>query len=186
MRDIMIHAKAIVETNKIGTGTKIWAYTHILPDAVIGHNCNICDQCFIENKVVIGDDVTVKCGVYMWDGITVENKVFIGPAVVFTNDTLPRSKNRNYLQKKTLLREGCSIGANATILPGITVGKYAMIGAGSVVTKDVDEYELVYGNPATMHGYVCECGEKLNTALTIIKCVCGKNYKFNGKFIKLI
>ena len=159
--DYKIHPTAIVDTKKIGEDTRIWAYVHILEGATIGANVNVCDYCFIENEVSIGDDVTIKCGVYLWDGITVENNVFIGPSVTFANDRFPRSKNTNYKQEKTLLKEGCSIGSNATILPGITVGKCAMIGAGSVVTKDVPDFALVYGNPAQEHGQVDKCGMKV-------------------------
>jgi len=158
--NIYIHPSAIVDTKDIGDESRIWAFVHILKGAKIGKNANICDNCFIENEVLIGDDVTVKCGVYIWDGVTIEDKVFVGPGVTFTNDLFPRSKNKKYKQEKTLLREGCSIGANATILAGVTIGKYAMVGAGSVVTKDVADYELVYGNPAEHKGSVNEDGKK--------------------------
>ncbi len=156
-----IHPNALVETENVGDNSRIWAFVHILKGAKIGKNANICDNCFIENEVLIGDDVTVKCGVYIWDGVTIEDKVFVGPGVTFTNDLFPRSKNKKYKQEKTLLREGCSIGANATILAGVTIGKYAMVGAGSVVTKDVADYELVYGNPAEHKGNVNEDGNKI-------------------------
>lgn len=156
-----IHPTAIVNTKNIGEGTRIWAFVHILDKVIIGKNANICDHCFIENNVVIGNDVTIKCGVYLWDGITIEDNVFIGPSASFANDQYPRSKNTNYIQKKTLLKQGCSIGSNATILPGITIGKYAMIGAGAVVTKDVPDYALVYGNPAKICGQVDISGKKI-------------------------
>ncbi len=153
MRKYFVHKKALVETKKIGSNSKIWAFVHILPGATIGKNCNICDHCFIENNVKIGNNVTIKNGVYLWDGMNIEDNVFIGPGACFTNDLYPRSKNKNYQQKKTLLKKGCSIGANATILPGITIGQNAMIGAGSVVTKNVPDFALVYGNPARIHVY---------------------------------
>lgn len=145
---IFIHEKAIVEKGAmIGDGSRIWAFAHILPGAVIGEECNICDHTFIENKVMLGNRVTVKCGVYIWDQITIEDDVFIGPCVAFTNDKFPRSKQYPDSFASTLICKGASIGANATILP-VTIGEYAMIGAGAVVTKDVPPYAVVVGNPA--------------------------------------
>ena len=148
--DAFIHAAAIVEPGaKIGARTRVWAWAHILPGAVIGEDCNICDHCFIENDVRIGNRVTVKCGVFLWDGITVEDDVFIGPAVAFTNDKFPRSKVYPDKFSETVLKQGASLGANATILP-VVVGRGAMVGAGSVVTKDVPDHSLVTGVPATL------------------------------------
>ncbi len=148
------HEAALVESEHIGAGTRVWAFAHILPGAAIGAECNICDQVFIENDVVIGDRVTVKCGVQLWDGLRVEDDVFIGPNATFTNDRNPRSKQ--YLAKypETRLKQGCSIGANATILPGLTIGRQAMVGAGAVVTRDVPPFAIVTGNPARISGYV--------------------------------
>ncbi|OGH05943.1 MAG: isomerase [Candidatus Levybacteria bacterium RBG_16_35_11] len=149
-----IHDKALVATKKIGENTRIWAFCNILKGAKIGKDCNICDHVFIENKVVIGNKVTVKCGVFLWDGITIEDNVFIGPNAAFANDKFPRSKK--YLKKPvaTLIKKGASLGANATVLPGIVVGENAMVGAGAVVTKDVPPNAIVVGNPARITGYV--------------------------------
>jgi acetyltransferase-like isoleucine patch superfamily enzyme/dTDP-4-dehydrorhamnose 3,5-epimerase-like enzyme len=154
------HPSAIVETENIGSGTRVWAFVHILPGAQIGTDCNLCDHVFIENEVLVGDRVTIKSGVQLWDGVRIEDDVFIGPNVTFTNDPFPRSKQ--YLEKysKTLIQKGASIGANATILPGITVGQNAMVGAGSVVTKDVPPNAIVVGNPARIVNYVLQTQRK--------------------------
>lgn len=141
------HDHALVESENIGQGTRIWAFVHVLPGAHIGGECNICDHVFIENDVVIGDRVTIKCGVQIWDGLRIEDDVFIGPNATFTNDLFPRSK-QEFAMLQTIVRKGATIGANATILPGITIGENAMVGAGSVVTKDVPPDVLVVGNPA--------------------------------------
>ena len=143
-----IHDFAICESKTIGDGTTVWAFSHVLPGAKIGANCNICENVFIENVVVIGDNVTIKNGVQIWDGITIEDDVFVGPNVTFANDKYPISKNIEFALLKTLIEKGASIGANATILPGVRIGAYAVIGAGSVVTKDVGSREIVVGNPA--------------------------------------
>ena len=147
------HPTAIVESSTIGRGTRIWAFAHVLPGAVIGADCNICDQTFIENDVHIGDRVTIKSGVQLWDGITIEDDVFIGPNATFTNDPYPRSGRHRSQPARTIVRKGASIGANATLMPGITVGQRAMIGAGSVVTSDVPPLAIVTGNPARIFGY---------------------------------
>ena len=148
-----IHAQGLCESSSVGEGTRIWAFTHILKGAKIGKNCNICDHVFIENDVVIGDDVTIKCGVQLWDGLRAHSGVFIGPNVTFTNDKNPRSKVYPKDFAKTILEQGCSIGANATILPGLKIGRDAMIGAGAVVTHDVPAYATVVGNPGKIIGY---------------------------------
>jgi UDP-2-acetamido-3-amino-2,3-dideoxy-glucuronate N-acetyltransferase len=148
-----LHQSAIVESTKIGRGTRIWAMAHILPGAVIGEDCNICDHTFVENDVTIGSRVTIKCGVQLWDGITVEDDVFIGPNATFTNDPFPRSKQYPTKFSKTLIQAGASVGANATILPGITIGQRSMVGAGAVVTRDVPPLAIVAGNPGRIIGY---------------------------------
>jgi len=142
-----MHPQSLVESQSIGDGTRIWAFTHVLPGARIGNECNICDHVFIENDVIIGDRVTVKCGVQVWDGIRLEDDVFVGPNATFTNDAFPRSKKLFELQL-TIVKRGASIGANVTILPGITIGENAMVGAGAVVTRDIPPNTLVIGNPA--------------------------------------
>lgn len=148
------HPAAIVESANIGAGTRIWAFAHILPGARIGADCNICDHTFIENDVILGDRVTVKSGVQLWDGISIGDDVFIGPNAAFANDVFPRSRNRQHPILPTHVHAQASIGANATILPGVTIGARAMVGAGSVVTKDVPPDTIVMGNPARISGYV--------------------------------
>ena len=145
-----IHPSSDVQSRRIGAGTRIWQYAVILPGAIIGNDCNVCSHCFIENRVVIGDRVTVKCGVQLWDGVTLEDDVFVGPNVTFCNDLQPRSRNAEATILSTLVKKGASIGANATILPGVTVGEWAMVGAGSVVTRDVPPGMTVVGNPARL------------------------------------
>lgn len=152
--DYFVHSQGICESHSVGSDTKIWAFTHVLPGAVIGKDCNICDHVFIENDVVVGDRVTVKCGVQLWDGLRIGDDVFIGPNVSFTNDLFPRSKQRPAEFAKTILEESCSIGANATVLPGISIGRNAIVGAGAVVTRSVPPNAIVYGNPARIQGYV--------------------------------
>ena len=146
------HPQALVESNSIGDRTRIWAFAHILPGARIGADCNICDHTFIENDVVIGDRSTIKCGVQLWDGVTIGDDVFIGPNATFTNDLTPRSRQRPAVFLRTLVKSGASIGANATILP-VTIGENAMIGAGAVVTHNVPPNAVVVGNPAKIIGY---------------------------------
>lgn len=144
-----VHEKALVDHGvTIGPGTKVWSFTHLLSGARIGANCNICEQVFIEGDVVVGDRGTVKCGVQLWDGMRVEDDVFIGPNVTFTNDLFPRSKHYPVAFLPTHIKAGASIGGGAVILPGLTIGEGAMVGAGSVVTKSVPARSVVVGNPA--------------------------------------
>lgn len=149
-----MHPNSLVETKNIGEGTRIWAFVHILPGAKIGSDCNLCDHVFIENDVIIGDRVTIKSGVQIWDGIQIDDDVFIGPNVTFTNDPFPRSKHYSDNYSRTVVRKGASIGANATILPGIEIGRKAMVGAGAVVTKSIPPNAIVVGNPARIVNYV--------------------------------
>lgn len=154
--DYFVHEQGICESKNIGSNTRVWAFSHILPNAVIGKDCNICDHVFIENDVTIGDRVTIKNGVQIWDGIIIEDDVFVGSNATFTNDPFPRSKQHLKNTLKTTVGRGASIGANATILPGLTIGQHAMIGAGSVVTRSVPANAIVVGNPARIVGYADE------------------------------
>jgi UDP-2-acetamido-3-amino-2,3-dideoxy-glucuronate N-acetyltransferase len=151
---VFVHPNALLESIEVGDGTRIWAFAHVLPGARIGVNANICDHVFIEGDVVIGNNATIKCGVQLWDGLRVEDNVFIGPNATFTNDLFPRSKQQPASYVQTLLKEGCSIGAGATILAGVTIGTHAMIGAGAVVTRSVPPFAIVTGNPGRIAGYV--------------------------------
>ena len=151
--NFFVHPQGICESTDVGEGTRIWAFAHVLGGAVIGKDCNICDSVFIENDVVMGDHVTVKCGVQLWNGLRVEDDVFIGPNATFTNDRFPRSKQYPDKFLTTTIEKKASIGANATIIPGVTIGRGAMVGAGSVVTRSVPPNAIVYGNPARIKGY---------------------------------
>ena len=155
-----IHPLSDVRTKHIGTKTNIWQFAVILDGAVVGQNCNICAHTFIESDVMMGDNVTIKSGVYLWNGVRLEDDVFVGPSVVFTNGLRPRSKKYGK-EGITVVRKGASLGANSSILTGVTIGEYAMIGMGSVVTRDVPPYALVYGNPARIRGWVDKLGRKL-------------------------
>jgi len=153
MSGFFVHPNALCETRSVGAGTRIWAFAHILPGAIVGRDCNICDHVFIENEVVLGNRVTVKSGVQLWNGLVVEDDVFIGPNATFSNDPFPRSKQYQQRHPVTTICRSASIGANATILPGLTIGQNAMIGAGSVVTSNVQPNAIVTGNPARVTGY---------------------------------
>jgi len=145
---VFIHDAAIVETDQIGPGTRIWAFAHVKRGARIGADVNVCDFTFLEDGAIVGDRVTIKSGVYLWDGVHIEDDVFIGPNVTFTNDRFPRSRVYHDEYETTVVRRGASLGAAAVILPGVTVGEHALVGAGSVVTRDVPPGTLVVGNPA--------------------------------------
>ncbi len=171
-----VHPHALVETDKIGEGTRVWAFAHVMKGAIVGKNCNIGDHAFVESDVVVGDGVTIKNGVAVWDGVSLGDHVFVGPNAVFTNDRNPRAEIKKSRDQfvTTQVQEGASIGANATIVCGITIGRYAFVGAGSVVIRDVPAYALVVGNPARQIGFMCECGERLAESLA---CTCGTRFE---------
>ena len=166
----MIHKFADVHSQSIGENTNIWQFCVVLKNARIGSNCNINAHVLIENDVIIGNNVTVKSGVQLWDGTRIEDNVFIGPNVTFTNDFLPRSKQYPKVFLETFIKRSASLGANSTIIGGITIAEYTMIGAGSVVTKNTGVQELWYGNPAKHMGYVCKCGQKCDEKLKCSSC----------------
>lgn len=177
-----IHNLADVQTSNIGNNTYVWQFTVILKNAIIGDNCNINCNCFVENDVKIGDNVTVKSGVQIWDGVTLEDNVFIGPNVTFTNDLAPRSKQYPKEFARTQVNKGASIGANATIIAGNTIGTCAMIGAGSVITKNVPPFTVWYGNPAKHRGYITQEGVILDVNM---KDDTGNTYEYiNNQLIK--
>lgn len=157
-----VHANALVESDDIGAKTRIWAFAHVMKNVKIGEDCNLCDYVFAESGVVIGNRVTIKNGISLWEGLTIEDDVFLGPNAVFTNDMFPRSKRHSGNYISTLIKKGASVGANATILCGISLGEYCLIGAGSVVTRSVPDFALVTGNPAKFRYWVSKTGEKLN------------------------
>jgi acetyltransferase-like isoleucine patch superfamily enzyme len=173
---VRVHPQSLVETDDIGPRTRIWAFAHVMKGAVVGADCNICDHAFIEGGARLGDRVTVKNAVLVWDKVTVEDDVFLGPNMVFTNDLNPRVAFKKPPEKMvpTLVRSGVSIGANATIVCGITIGEQAFIGAGAVVIRDVPAHAMIVGNPAKQIGWMCACGEKLPASL---HCQCGRAYR---------
>lgn len=179
--DYFVHPSAICESKSIGSGTRIWAFCNVQSKAVIGEDCNICDHCFVENDVVVGDRVTIKNGVSLWSGVTLEDDVFVGPNAVFTNDVKPRSKVYHDEPDRILVQQGATIGANATIIAGNDVGRYAFIGAGAVLTKSAPDFTIWLGNPARHAGFVCKCAERLTNpdslSDAILTCACGLRYQ---------
>jgi len=172
------HPTAIVESLTIGEGTHIWAFAHVQEAASLGKNCNIGDHCFIEAGVVLGDDVVVKNGVSIWEGVTIDSKVFVGPDVTFTNDSYPRAKVRRPFVN-THVHEGASLGAHSTILAGVKIGAFSMVGAGALVSHDVADHALVMGIPARQVGYVCRCGLRLPDLADVGERVCSCGMRFD-------
>lgn len=193
MNGVYIHPTAIVETQQIGQGTRIWAFTHVMQGVSIGSNCNVGDHSFIETGAVIGDNVTIKNGNMIWEGITLQDGVFVGPNVFFTNDLYPRSPRLPQATKRyqsrewllpTLVKHGATLGAGAIILAGITIGEFSLVAAGAVVTKAVPPYALVVGNPAHVRGWVCQCGQPLRFQGDAASCGnCGLNFIKNGESV---
>lgn len=182
IRSYMAHPRALVESDQIGEGTRIWAFAHVMKDARIGRDCNIGEHCYIEQGVTLGNNVTVKNGVNLWTGAMIEDNVFLGPNCVLTNDPNPRA----YIKKPadslvaTLIRSNATIGANATIVCGVTIGRYAFVGAGTVVIRSVPDFALVVGNPARQIGWMCVCAQRI--PMTAVKDVlscphCRRDYR---------
>lgn len=188
-KDYFVHESSYVdEPSSIGAGTKIWHFSHVLPGCTIGENCNIGQNVVIGPRVRIGDRAKIQNNVSVYEGVELEDEVFCGPSMVFTNVQTPRSgtpRNSAADYLPTLVRKGASIGANATIVCGNTVGEYAFVGAGSVVTKDIPAYAIVYGNPARVHGFACECGVKLVFDEDRALCgECGRRYEKQAGIVR--
>jgi acetyltransferase-like isoleucine patch superfamily enzyme len=196
MSESHFHPLALVESDDVGPGTRIWAFAHVMAGARLGSNCNVCNHAFVESGVSIGNNVTLKNNVCVWVGVTLEDDVFVGPNATFTNDRFPRSsrmaearkrssRRENWLER-TIVERGASIGANATILPGIRVGRYSMIAAGALVTADVPPFALMIGAPAHCAGHLCRCGQKLRDRYTVATCeYCGETPQMRCSSVEL-
>jgi acetyltransferase-like isoleucine patch superfamily enzyme len=193
---MFIHPTAIVETRELGEGTRIWAYTHVMDGVSIGIDCNIGEHCFVESGASIGNQVTIKNGNMIWEGVHLEDGVFVGPQVVFTNDLYPRSPrlpqvkkryaDRDWL-KSTVIKHGASVGAGAVILAGVTIGQFCLVGAGSIVTKNLPSHALAVGRPARVRGWVCQCGQPLAFATGTASCSrCDLRYAKAGVVVGLL
>lgn len=178
---VFVHPQGLCESDEVGPRTRVWAFAHVLPGAVVGADCNVCDHAFVEAGARIGDRVTIKNAVLVWDGVTVEDDVFLGPSMVFTNDPNPRAaiKKAGADLAPTTVRRGATIGANATIVCGTVVGEHAFVGAGAVVTSDVAPHAFVVGNPARPVGWACECGLRLPDGLLCPGC--GRAYRLDSR-----
>ncbi|MBD3161411.1 MAG: N-acetyltransferase [Candidatus Eisenbacteria bacterium] len=185
MADVFVHPQGINDSDEVGEGTRIWAFAHVMKGARIGRSCNVGESCFVEGGAVLGDHVTVKNGVAVWDRVTVEDHVFLGPYAVFTNDRIPRS-HPDYRTgpagwEPTLVRTGATVGANATIVCGITLGAWSFVAAGAVVVRDVPDFAIVAGCPARAIGWACKCGRRLPDES--LRCACGLAYRREGEGI---
>lgn len=177
---VFVHEHGLCESDDVGSGTRVWAFAHVLSGAKVGKDCNICGGAFVENGAVLGDRVTVKNSVLIWDGVEIRDDCFLGPSAVFTNDLNPRSgrDGSEHLQR-TIVKEGATIGANATIVCGIEIGVHAFVGAGSLVRSDVPDHGFMVGNPASRIGWACACGRRLNADLSCS--ACGRSYRLEGR-----
>jgi acetyltransferase-like isoleucine patch superfamily enzyme len=181
-----VHPNALVESNEVGSGTRVWAFAHIMEGAVVGQDCKVGDHVFIESGAVLGDRVVIKNNSLIWHGVSIGDDVFVGPNTVFTNVLAPRARYQTYPEDwvKTEVADRASIGANSTIVCGIRLGYNSMIGAGSVVTRDVPDHALVFGNPARLEGWVCDCGHKLPESLICLEC--GRAYEEVQRGLSLV
>lgn len=172
MTGVFVHPNGLCESTRVGDGTRVWAFAHVLDGAVVGRGCNICDGAYVESGVVLGDNVTVKNHVLLFTGVTCEDDVFLGPNVVFTNDLRPRAAIKRGAEEflPTYVRRGATLGAGVVVVCGVTIGAHAFAAAGSVITKDVPPHGMVAGNPARLQGWVCECGARLDTGLSCTSC----------------
>ncbi len=180
---VFVHAQGLCESESVGDGTRVWAFAHVLPGARVGQNCNICDGAYVEGGAVLGDRVTVKNQVMIFDGVTVGDHVFLGPGVAFTNDLNPRAhvKRGGDELLPTVVERGATLGARVTVVCGVTIGEYAFVGAGAVVTKDVPAHAFVVGNPARQIGWACWCGLRLPESLD---CTCGRSFALDGDVVR--
>jgi UDP-2-acetamido-3-amino-2,3-dideoxy-glucuronate N-acetyltransferase len=182
---VFVHPSGLCESDDVGEGTRVWAFAHVMEGAVVGRDCNVCDHAFVETGAVVGDRVTIKNAVLLWDKVTIEDDVFLGPGVVFTNDVDPRAAHKKDPSRflPTLVRRGATVGANATVRCGVTIGEAAFVGAGAVVLEDVADRAVVVGNPARQIGWMCDCGAKLGDTL---RCAtCGRSFSKREQGLRL-